>query len=208
MTRVPIHLAVEDELSEVIAHRLLKSARRYDYRAAMGRTGFGYLKSRIHEFNRAAKGCPFLVLTDLDRDECPPALLANWLGRAPREHNLLLCVAVREVEAWLLADSPALCRFFGLRRDPTPRDVEEIPDPKRYLIGIAARARKRDVRNDIVPRPGSTARQGRNYNARMAEFVLEYWEPKRAMQRARSLTRMIQLLDSFVVCWPEQQSPK
>lgn len=79
MTRpIPIYLAVEDELSEWVIRRVLKE-RRADYAigAAFGCRGFGYLKKRAKAFNNAAKGCRFLLLTDLDYYACPPELIAS-----------------------------------------------------------------------------------------------------------------------------------
>lgn len=77
---IPIYLAVEDELSEWVARRIL-SARPIDYAvgAVYGRSGYGYLKKQAAAFNNAAKRCPFLLLTDLDQHACPPDLLpTGW----------------------------------------------------------------------------------------------------------------------------------
>lgn len=108
MSPIPINLAIEDSLSEVVLRRLLAHANReYAIGTAYGRTGFGYLRRTIEGWNRAAKSIPFAVLTDLDMLPCPGELVTSWL---PTRHhpNLLLRVAVREVEAWLLADAENL----------------------------------------------------------------------------------------------------
>jgi hypothetical protein len=74
--------------------------------------GYGYLKKNIRAFNHAARGMPFLVLTDLNSTECPPTLIKKWLPY-PKHPNLLFRVAVREVEAWLLAHRDAFAfRYF------------------------------------------------------------------------------------------------
>jgi hypothetical protein len=49
-------------------------------------SGFGYIKSKIKDFNRAAKGMPFLVLTDLDKEECAPKLIRGKV--TGKEKNL------------------------------------------------------------------------------------------------------------------------
>ena len=101
---IPVNLATEDELSEAVLRRLLDHADRgYAIGTAYGRRGFGYLRRTITGWNRAAQFVPFIVLTDLDRRPCPTELIEDWLREA-RHPNLLLRVAVREVEAWLLAD--------------------------------------------------------------------------------------------------------
>jgi hypothetical protein len=102
---IPINLAVEDELSEVVSRKLLKVTRRsYVVGACYSQGGFGYLRKKISGFNNAAKGTPFFVLTDLDRGPCASALIGEWLpSPIPKHPNLILRVAVQEVEAWLLA---------------------------------------------------------------------------------------------------------
>ena len=58
-TPIPIHLAVEDDLSESILRRVLRE-RPADY--AVGpvfkRGGFGFLKKQSPAFNNMAKACP------------------------------------------------------------------------------------------------------------------------------------------------------
>ena len=99
---IPLHLAVEDPLSEAVLRELLcQSGRPFAIGRCYQRGGFGYLRKTIQGFNNAAKGIPFAVLTDLDRYPCPMALIADWL-RVPRHSNLLFRVAVHEVEAWIL----------------------------------------------------------------------------------------------------------
>lgn len=58
---IPIHIAVEDFLSEMVLRVMLKqSGRHFVVGACMGRTGFGYLKKNITGFNKAAKRSPSL----------------------------------------------------------------------------------------------------------------------------------------------------
>ncbi|SPE41130.1 hypothetical protein SBA3_410042 [Candidatus Sulfopaludibacter sp. SbA3] len=69
---IPVNLANEDELSEVVLRRLLDHVDRgFAIGAAYGRRGFGYLRSTIPNWNRAARQVPLIVLTDLDRHTCP-----------------------------------------------------------------------------------------------------------------------------------------
>ncbi|MDF2210039.1 hypothetical protein L1F28_15070 [Arthrospira platensis NCB002] len=42
----------------------------------------------------------YLVLTDLDKSECPLAIINEWLKSQPKHPNLLFRVAVKEVESW------------------------------------------------------------------------------------------------------------
>ena len=164
---VPVNLAVEDAISETVLRRILE---RIDNPFAVGSAfsqgGIGYLRRLIRGLNNAAKGVPFLVLADLDQIDCAPTALDDWLpsGAYP---NLMLRFAVREVEAWLIADREALATFLGVKQQGVPLDVESITDPKRCLVGIARTSSRSDIRQDIVPRAASTAVVGRNYNVRM-----------------------------------------
>lgn len=199
MNAIPINLAVEDELSEAVARRIITcSGRPYHIGSAYGHTGFGYLKKRIKGFNNAAKGTPFLVLTDLDRAECPRAVIGDWFGNTSKHSNLLLCIAVKEVEAWLMADRAAFARFTGIREGLMPHDVDAIPDPKDFLINLVGASRRRALREDIVPPAHSRRPQGPDYNGRLAEFVHKYWNPQVAADKSPSLRRAVHLLDKFM----------
>lgn len=202
MTAIPIDLAVEDELSDAVLRRLLKEAKQ-DF--AVGTTyrdrGYGYLKRTIPGWNRAAKGKPILVLTDLDQHDCAPALVQAWLpdGRHP---NLIFRIAVREVESWVLADRVGLARFLRCPQRLLPEAPESLPDPKVALIDAASKSTSRELREDIVPRRGSTAKIGRGYNLALTRFVRDQWNVAEAVSRAPSLARAAARLDSFQPVWP------
>jgi len=117
MSPIPVHLAVEDDLSEAVIRRLLlDTGREYAIGTVFGRGGFGYLRSRAKNWNAAAAaGTPVLLLTDLDQHPCPPVLIDDWLDIEPHS-NLIFRVAVREVESWLLADREGLADFLGIKR--------------------------------------------------------------------------------------------
>jgi len=198
---IPVNIAVEDELTESLLTKLLSVIpNRYAARTIYNRGGNGYLRRSVNGFNLAARGVPFLVGTDLDRYNCPPALIQDWL-LGPKHHNLLLRVAVREAEAWVLADKENFARFLGIRPVLIPDDVENIRDPKRELIRLATGSRNRRIREDICPPSRSTRVVGPNYNARLAGFVQNAWDPNTARQRATSLARTIDRLIQFRPIW-------
>ncbi len=194
---IPINLAVEDDLSEAVLRRILQT--RYDVGVCYKRGGFGYLKKTIHGFNNASKGMPHIVLTDLDRRECAPTLIEDWLP-VPTHHNLLFRVAVREVESWVLADRDRFAKFLGIRKTLVPVNVDAIDDPKKCLINLARKS-KRNLREDIVPTEGSTAKQGPDYNGRLISFVKEFWDPCEAMRNSPSLARTIRAVENFQSEW-------
>jgi hypothetical protein len=206
MAPVPINLAVEDALTESLFVKVLSSLPGlYATRTIYNRGGSGYLRQHVNGFNLASRGTPFLIGTDLDTYDCPPRLIADWLLQ-PRHHNLLLRVAVREAEAWVLADKDNLASYLGIRPSMIRDDVEAIQDAKGELIRLASRSRRRTLREDICPGPNSTRVVGPNYNARLATFVRQLWDPNSARQRAASLSRTIDRLVAFRPTWQGENS--
>ncbi len=196
MNPIPINLVFEDQLSEYVLTKLLECfGQKYYTGASYNGHGFGYIQSKINGFNKASTAIPFLVLTDLDQHECPPTLIANWFD-TPIHQNMIFRVAVKEVEAWLLADIEGCSKFFGVSQVNFPRQPETEPDPKRTLIAIASKSRKRSIREDIIP-INQNATIGPNYNGRLWEFVFEHWEVARAMERSDSLRRAFNKLNNF-----------
>jgi hypothetical protein len=203
MTPIPISLAVEDLLSEGVARRLLlHSGKNFAVRVVYNRGGFGYLRKNAGGWNAAARGIPFFLLTDLDAEPCASSLLSQWIPKGVHP-NMLARVAVREIESWLLADAHAFASFLGISLGSVPERPETLGDPKAELIKLAAKSRRRDLKRRIVPAPQSTAKQGRDYNSCLIEYVTRQWNPEIAAENAPSLRRCIERLQSFQPLWPE-----
>ena len=194
---VPIQLAVEDKLSEVVLRAVLdQSGRDYEVGSCLSRRGSGYLRKTIRAFNNAAKGTPFIVLTDLDDAQCAPALIRDWLT-VPKHPNLVFRVAVREVEAWVLAHRTAFADFLGIKQEILPKRPDKLKDPKSALIHLARKSRRRSLREAIAPRRGSTATKGRGYNATLGRFVEGRWNARAAMKVSPSLRRAFEAISDF-----------
>lgn len=194
---IPIYLAVEDDLSEWVVRRALSTRpMAYAIGAVFNHGGFGYLKKRAPAFNNAAKGCPFLLLTDLDRCPCPPRLIEEWLGQ-PKHPHLLLRVAVREVESWLLGDPAGLSSFLGLRTPFALDNPENLDDPKQELLELAVKSPRRPIREALTWKNERTGRlsQGPDYNGPLAMFVTNDWNIEAARKRCRSLDRLFLALE-------------
>lgn len=187
---IGIHLAVEDEVSEQVALRLIGEHPSLGLRGEPRRRGgFGYLKKNLGNFCNLARTQPVFLLTDLDHAPCPGGLIRDWLGKETAPPDLLFRVAVREVEAWILADHANLPLLFERKTVKAPPDPESLPDPKRHLLKLAEKA-SGPVKRDLLPKDKDAATaQGLNYNARLVAFVQEHWDPARAAANAPSLAR-------------------
>lgn len=191
-----ISLVSEDELSENVMTRILKSfPNKYEIANTYLGHGYGYLKSKIRGFNQASVCQPFFMLTDLDLYECPLALIADWID-FNKHKNFIFRVAVREVESWLLADKEGLSRFFSLSVVNFPDSPDSLSDPKNTLINLARKSRKRHIREDIVP-INSNASIGPNYNSCLSDFVFNHWDLQNALVRSKSLCRTWERLGQF-----------
>jgi hypothetical protein len=193
---VTISAAVEGITDEAVVRRLILHVGAQPG-TVYGKQGKPHLQTRIAGFNNAAQHTPWLVLVDLDHDaDCAPPLRANWLpAPAPR---MCFRVAVRAVEAWLLADFEAMADFLGVARSRVPRDPESLSVPKEALVNLARQSRRKAIREDLVPREGSGRAVGPGYTSRLIEFASTHWRPKKAAHRADSLRRAIACLQRLV----------
>jgi hypothetical protein len=183
-----VYLAAEDRPGLAIGRKLISSSPPLTVDREQNCGGFGELKKRALNYQQMASfGYPVLLLADLDLAECPAALRLEWLGRRPHE-CFLFRVAVREIEAWLLADRNAIARFLRIRVAQVPDNPEQIQDPKRTLLTLA-RAAPRKIRDGLLPERGSSALVGPGYNDLLAEYVHNDWDIEAACYRATSLRR-------------------
>lgn len=195
MPLIPLNLVFEDQLSEYVMIKLAEKTGKFQINKSYSEGGFGYIKKNLHGFNEASKGYPFFVLADLDNIVCPSKLINNWL-MVPAQHNLIFRIAVKEVEAWLLADIEGFSEYTGISKVNFKSRPEELVDPKLELLSLVKRCRKRHIREDILPKDEFAA-YGPNYNGRLAEFIINHWDIIRASSRSDSLRRAFQHLSNF-----------
>ena len=190
---VYVRAAVEGRLDEAVVRRLAADAG-MDVANVYRADGRANLISRLPGYAAAARHDPWLVLCDLDQDECAPTLVAAVVQDPPD----LLCfrVAVRSVESWLLAD-PGLAARLEVSTARLPREPDSQRHPKRTLIQIAQRSRNRDIRIGVGGSPG-TADAPMLYNVTLSEFVETEWNPRRAAERSPSLGRAIGAVERLV----------
>jgi len=161
-----------------------------------GKQGKPDIRDRIRGYNQAARHSPWIILVDLDHDaECAPDLLRSWLPHPSPYMNFR--VAVRKIEAWLLADREGVAHFLGISIFKVPGNADGLDDPKQTMVSLASRSRRRDIRQDMVPRPESGRQVGPAYPSRLIEFVNEArgsWRPDLAAENSDSLRRFLSSL--------------
>lgn len=193
---VAFHIATEDRVSEALARRLIvatghhvaaclpKDRRRH--------AGAGYLYARLADFIRSChSGLHFFVLTDLDHIACPPRLLDEWFLDKQRPPSLLLRVAVREAESWLMGDRAGFAGWLGLRESDIPENPESLPDPKQTLLHLAGKSPNRRLRQGLLPKQGAPSPVGLLYNDLLCDWIRDDWQLEKAAARLPSLGRAV-----------------
>lgn len=195
---IQIYSAVEDRLSAEVLNKLIGETQgQLEIAVTIPPAGAGKLKMKLPELIRLAPHVPVLLLTDLDRRECAPGLVADWLGQLPKPDSLLFRVAVREVEAWLLADRDNFSAFTRVPRTKLSQMPESLEDPKKTLLNLVMRYSPLELKREIVTDHGGGPTQGFAYNERLAEFVRNSWNPAQAAARADSLARTRRRIDEL-----------
>ena len=191
-----IAASIEGATDEAVVRRLIDHAGGR-VKNVHGRMGKGHLRQKIASYNNAARHWPWIVLVDLDSEmNCAVQLREAWLP----EPAPLLCfrIAVREVEAWLMADPETLADYLDVPRGRVPDAPEGLDDPKGAMAALARRSRRRDIREDMAPREGSGRRMGPAYPARLIEYAANAWRPEVAARNAESLRRAVACLRRLV----------
>ncbi|MDH5669676.1 MAG: DUF4276 family protein [Nitrospira sp.] len=186
---VVVSAAVEGDVDEAVVRKLIEHVGAIPG-TVYGKLGKASLRAKIAGYNNAARHAPWIVLVDLDHDyECAPPFLNTWLPNP----SPFLCfrVAVREVEAWLLADARHLADFLRVPRSTVPAHPEELTNPKVALVNLARSSRNKAIQENMVPRQESGRQVGPAYSSRLIEFIRSSWQPNLATQRSESLRRAL-----------------
>jgi hypothetical protein len=188
--------AVEGPTDEVVLRRVVES-RGAALGAAYGKNGKDSLRRQLHHYNQAANFSPWIVLVDLDQDAaCAPSARAAWLT-APASH-MYFRIAVRAVESWLLADREALAAFLSISEAHIPTDPESLNNPKETLVNLARKSRRRAIRAEMTPRPGSGRPVGPPYTSRLIEYTQTHWRSDVALNHADSLRRLCNRITELI----------
>jgi hypothetical protein len=193
---VVVSAAVEGIVDEAVVRKLIVCAGGTPG-TVYGKSGKPHLRRHVQGYNNAAKHSPWIVLIDLDRDaDCAPPLCEQWVPDIAQ--RLCFRVAVREIEAWLMADSETLASFLSVARSKLAGDPERLLEPKIEMVNLARHSRRREIREDMVPRERSGRQVGPAYASRLIEYVETQWRPEVAAQEAESLRRAIDCLGRLI----------
>jgi hypothetical protein len=176
---------VEGDTDEPVVRKLANDARlRIEHVFDMG--GKGQLDKLLKNFNSSAKGSPWFVLRDLDHDsDCAPSYLRDVRLRPATW--MIFRLAVREIEAWLLADHEGLAEYLGVSPSRIPARPDELDDPTQTLVNLARRSRRSGIIHAFVPRQGDSVVVGPGYEAGIIDFGRERWDLNSACKRSPSL---------------------
>jgi hypothetical protein len=162
--------------------------------------GKARLDAELKGYNGAAQGSPWFVLRDLDDDApCAGKFLAGLRFKPSRW--MCFRLAVRELEAWLLADKEAVSRFFRVDERHIPNHPDLETDPTASLVALARKSTSSTVRKAMVPAPNMGVQVGPLYEATLIEFGEKAWHLDRACQRSPSLKRARDALRALASRW-------
>lgn len=193
---VVVTCATEGIVDEAVVRRLIRDAGA-EPGPAHGKNGKPGLHKHVIGYNHAARYGPWIVIADLDMDAtCAPTMRSAWLTTP--SHYMCFRIAVRQIESWLLADRESIASYLGVAASRVPLDVEALQNAKDTMVNLARRSRRRDVREDMVPRSTSGRPIGPAYASRLIDFAENVWMPQIAASRSDSLHRAIRCLRSIV----------
>lgn len=192
-----VTIAGEGRLDLEVAEKLVSHyggevGNRYDKGGKFG------VQSKIDGYNNDAAhtNMPWLVLLDLNSDECPPSLRNKLLNEvAP---SMCFRIAVREIESWLMSDAESLASYFGVSRSLIPSEPEKLSDPKESLVKLAKESNKREIREGIARKGSTQLETGPRYTALLRKYTQNHWRPEVAAKRADSLRRAMVCVEKLV----------
>ena len=193
------YLVVEGQTDLHVVNRLLRHVGVSDIQQRES-GGKGKILVNLSKYNEAAQySTKWLVVLDLDRDaDCAPGYVKNILPSPTK--GMMLRIAVRSIEAWLMADRGKMAQFLKIPAANFPHNPDTEKDPKRFLIDlIRRRCRGKQFLYDMLPAEKSGREVGPGYSSRIANYVQNSWRPEVAAQHSDSLARCIRALKSWSV---------
>lgn len=154
------------------------------------------LDKNLAGYNHAARHHLWFVLRDLDHDAPCAGEVCQQLLPKPQT-GMMLRLAVRAVESWLLADTEAIAHWLGIASSKVPAAPDQLEHPKRELVNLARRSPSSNLRQDLVPRPEARSLVGPGYVSQIRAYVENSWRPEEAAGRSPSLSRCLGALERW-----------
>ena len=198
MVARPIYIATEDILSETVAERLVhESTRNLQIAVRVRRNGNAYLKSKFPELLKTSAKIPVFLITGLDNIQCPVELIKNWTQNTPAPPGMIMRVAVREVESWILADRDGFSGYTGIPVEKMALNPDALSDPKRVRLNLVKRYARKRIKESLLPSKSSSSKIGWEYIAVLCQFARDVWSVDRAVRHSVSLRRAVNRLSSL-----------
>ena len=190
-----VNLVAEGSVEKAVAERLLPFCG-HELGTVYGERGCSYIRQKATAFRwLATETTGVLVLTDF-RDtgaECVPAALQDYiftkLQNPPK--NFMCRFSVNEIESWLLADREGLAKYLDINVSRIPLQPECEIYPKKTLVNLARKSKKKSIREGIAPPLGHHSSVGPEYMALMRGFITGHWSIDNAICHAPSLNRCV-----------------
>ena len=196
-----VYFLTEDALSDSVAVRLIgdKLGDLTPVRLGSG-GGWSRVQKSFLRANNLAEHEIVLAMIDLDNRECIFRWRNDFLAGASIRGDLAefmnFSISKREIESWLIADTRNFAAWLGISEARIDPNAEETTlDPKDYLLRLVRRSKRREVRDQILPR--GEAKVGIGYNGALSAFVRERWEPDLARVRNQTLDRLLSKLEAL-----------
>lgn len=191
-------IVAEDRLTQAVLHKCVNYyLPRFEIARSEVKHGRGNVQRELPAYSALADVMPVIAGVDLDGDECAPSLLQAW-GHVPKP-NLIVRVAVTEIESWVLADRKQCAQFLNSVSKEITKSPDSLANPKKVLLDLARTCASDELKKDLVPRnyDREYPRIGPAYNLRMVEFVAKRWRPHVARERSDSLNRAILAIEKL-----------
>jgi hypothetical protein len=194
----PVQVVVEGLTDEYVVRTILKYAglicEKVQHKSKP------QLPMSITRYNQAAQYRNWLVVLDLDHDAACAVTYRQRL-LAHQTPGFQLRIAVRAIEAWLLADQERIAAYLGVSRQRIPVYPDQLDNPKATLIELVRHSPNKKLREDMATPPDKHPNQiGPGYAARILEFVEhaeDLWRPDVAAENSDSLARCIRALQNW-----------
>lgn len=177
----------EDQLCCTLAERIVAHALPGWAPAApaVNTGGVTKLRASLRRYeNQARHVQPVLCVADTD-GQCALEWLRQW--RPPdATPTLILRLAVREAESWVLADRAGFAASMQVPAGRIGRAVDELADPELHVLQLVRGSKGRVLREEMVSAT-DPCKQGSGYNLHLCHFVRTTWDVARARAALRSL---------------------